>query len=130
MAHFNESSLQKLNSCDIRLQEICKEVIKLFNFTVIEGHRGEEKQKQYFSEGKSKLKYPASKHNKHPALAVDIAPYPIDWKDTKSFYYLAGLMIATSNAKNIKLRWGGNWRGSDNLKDNKFLDLVHFEIGE
>jgi hypothetical protein len=28
----------------------------------------------------------------------------------------------------VRVRWGGDWDGDFETKDNKFDDLVHFEI--
>ena len=65
---------------------------------------------------------------------VDIAPYPIDWEDTKRFALLAGIVIGIdSQLKQNKLitydiRWGGDWDGDNDLNDQKFNDLGHFEL--
>ena len=105
MPSFGKSSQDKLATCDPRLQKVFNEVVKYFDCTVIEGHRGEEAQNKAFAEGKSKLKYPQSKHNKIPSLAADVLPYPIDWNDTNRMRYFAGFVVGIAATMGIKLRW-------------------------
>lgn len=128
MPSFGKSSQDKLATCDPRLQKVFNEVIKYFDCTVIEGHRGEEAQNKAFAEGKSKLKYPQGKHNKIPSLAADVLPYPIDWNDTNRMRYFAGFVVGIAATMGIKLRWGGDWNQNTELKDNSFNDLPHFEL--
>ena len=128
MPAFGKSSQDKLATCDPRLQKVFNEVIKYFDCTVIEGHRGEEAQNKAFAEGKSKLKYPQGKHNKTPSLAADVLPYPIDWNDTNRMRYFAGFVVGIAATMGIKLRWGGDWNQNTELNDNSFNDLPHFEL--
>jgi len=95
---------------------------------IITGHRGEIDQNKAFFEGKSKVKYPDGKHNQQPSRAIDIAPLPLDWNDTKRFYYLAGIIKAFAFQLNIKIKWGGDWDGDNDFKDQSFNDLAHFEL--
>jgi peptidoglycan L-alanyl-D-glutamate endopeptidase CwlK len=60
--------------------------------------------------------------------AVDLAPYPIDWKNTKRFYHFAGIVLGVATEMGIRIRWGGDWDMDDDLDDQSFMDLVHFEI--
>ena len=130
MPHFSQRSLDRLATCDGRLQEILRAAIAHYDFTVLEGHRSEARQNQLYAEGKSKLRYPRSKHNSTPSRAVDVAPYPIDWNDRERFYYLAGLIMGIAKIKGIPLRWGGDWDRDTDFADNTFDDLPHFEIDE
>lgn len=128
MAKFGKKSLEQLNTCDQRLIDICNEAIKIYDFSVLQGYRGQEQQDYFYYAGQSHLKYPNSKHNKNPSLAVDLAPYPINWKDTKRFYHLAGIIKAIAYSKNINIRWGGDWDNDGDFEDQRFFDLPHFEI--
>jgi len=128
MPKFSKKSLSKLGTCDERLQKIFKEVVEGFDCTVIEGHRGEEKQNEAFKKGNSKLKYPDGKHNSVPSIAIDVIPYPIDWEDRERMSYFAGYVVGIAKRMGITLRWGGDWNMDTKVKDNKFDDLVHFEI--
>lgn len=128
MPKFSNRSLLVLEGCDVRLQQICHKVINIYDFTVLEGHRDQLTQEKYFKQGVTKLPWPKSKHNQCPSLAVDIAPYPIDWENHQAFYFLAGLMFAAANNMDIPLRWGGDWNRNFQFKDQSFTDLPHFEL--
>ena len=128
MPQYGTKSLAELQTCDKRLRVIFMEVIKGIDCSILCGTRGEEKQDFYYRVGLSKLKYPNSKHNIYPSLAVDVAPYPIDWDDERRFYILAGYVLKASDDLGIPIRWGGDWDGDMDLKDQNFHDLVHFEL--
>lgn len=95
--------------------------------TVVCGHRTLAEQEDVYNAGLSKVQAGRSKHNFYPSLAIDVAPYPIDWEDVNRFIYLAGIVKAIAASKNIPIRWGGDWN-MDNLLQEKFKDWGHFEI--
>lgn len=128
MPSFSTQSGLKLATCDPRLQQVCDKVIKHYDFTVLEGHRSEERQDELFRQGKSKLQAGQSKHNSNPSRAVDIAPYPIDWSDSNRFFLLAGRMYQAAAELGVTIRWGGDWDSDSDHKDQTFNDLPHFEI--
>lgn len=134
MFNLSKKSHEKLTQCHIDLQTIFREVIKIHDCIIIEGHRDEEAQNKAFQTLKSKLKWPNSKHNQDPSLAVDVSPHPIDWNDTKRWYFFAGLVLGISERLlkegkiKHKIRWGGDWKGKFDFKSNSFNDLPHFEI--
>jgi len=130
MAKFSKYSKEQLESCDKRIQAILNEAIKIFDFRVICGHRGELAQNEVFEKGYSKLKFPKSKHNESPSKAVDIAPYPIDWENRKRFYYLQGIIRGIANCMGIYIRQGVDWDGDGKFKDQHFDDLPHWELKE
>lgn len=112
------------------------EVIQLWDCKILEGYRNEEDQERAFREGRSLLHYPNGKHNRAPSMAVDVAPYPVNWKNEKNFYFFGGLVCAVAaklhrdGFMSYRLRWGGDWNSNANLDDEKFRDLVHFELKE
>jgi hypothetical protein len=61
-------------------------------------------------------------------LAVDVAPYPVDWNDKERFYYFAGFVKGVASSLGISIRWGGDWNSDNNLKNQTFFDLPHFEL--
>jgi len=136
MPNFSKRSINRLKTCDHRLKRILLRVIKRFDCTVLEGHRTEEKQNEYYWNGKSKLMWPESKHNSEPSLAVDVAPWPIpenwgeDWRDRVKFYELKALIFYEAAEAGVKIRFGGDWDMDEDYKDQTFNDLVHFEIVE
>lgn len=127
-------SINRLATCDPRLQIVCEIAIEIMDFAVISGHRNQADQDAAFAAGTSKIKWPNGKHNKNPSQAVDLAPYPLDWsnkpKAVARFYLLAGVILAVADILRIKIRWGGDWDGDWDLFDQNFDDLGHFEIVE
>ena len=128
MPKFSQSSLSKLSTCHLDLQWLFNEVIKYFDCTIICGRRTEADQNQAFAEGKSKLKYPNSKHNKIPSLAIDVCPFPINWKDRDRFYFFGGFVKGIACQLGINIRWGGDWDGDTDLADQNLYDLPHYEL--
>ena len=128
MPKFGARSKNALHSCDERLIKVFDEVIKTVDCSVLEGHRGQSKQDKYYEEGKSKVKYPSGRHNKLPSMAVDVAPYPIDWDDRERFHLFAGFVLGIAKSMGINLRWGGDWNQNFEVDDNKFDDFPHFEL--
>jgi len=92
------------------------------------GYRNEEAQNKAYNSGNSKKKYPESKHNAHPSLAVDVAPYPINFDDIKRFYFFGGYVTGVAEGMDLKIRWGGNWDKDYDVSDQIFNDLLHFEL--
>ena len=125
---FSRTSLARLSTCDQRLQDLFGEVITHVDCTIIEGHRDRARQNEMFRTGKSQLRWPHGKHNAMPSLAVDAAPYPIDWTDRERATLFAGLVMGLGRAGGLVLRWGGDWNGDWQVKDNHFDDLWHFEL--
>ena len=105
-------------------------VIKHVDCSVLEGHRGEERQNALFEEGKSKLKFPEGRHNSLPSNAVDVTPYPVDWEDRERQTLFAGFVLGVAKMMGITLRWGGDWDMDFQVMDNRFDDFPHFEIRE
>lgn len=141
MPHFGQRSLENLRTLHPDLQKILNMAIKIYDFSIIDGLRGEEKQIVAVETGKSEATYPNSKHNRSKkddgtydyniSDAVDIVPYPVKWPDvhkqsTKEytkrmgeFYRLAGIINAIAFTLGIKIKWGGDFK--------TFFDGPHFE---
>lgn len=130
MPVFSEHSKKQLAGCDPRLETIARIAIRIMDFRVLEGHRDRDRQNELKAAGKSQLSWPRSRHNKSPSLAMDLAPWPVDWQDTSRFYLLAGIILAIAWFLRIPIRWGGDWNKDMDTRDNKFQDLGHFEIDE
>lgn len=139
MYKFGTKSLECLESCDKDLKILFNEIIKTspIDFGIHSGYRSPEEQRELYLQNKStkdgfkKL----SKHNHYPSQAVDIHISNTHTWDKDHLIFLAGFIIAT--AKRLKedgiisqsIRWGGNWdMDGIIIKDQKFQDLVHFEL--
>ena len=129
MSSFSKTSLKRLDGVDHRLQDLAyRVVLEHHDCTIPEygGKRTEEEQISLVAKGASKTM--KSKHLE--GLAIDLVPYPIDWNNTKRFYYFAGIVMAVAREMGLKIRWGGDWDRDDDLDDQSFNDLVHFELWE
>ncbi len=136
MPLFSPKSLERLRSCHAELQVLFCEVIKHWDCTVLEGHRNQADQEQAFASGNTKLHFPHGKHNSVPSRAVDVSPYPIDWKDSQRFHLFAGFVLGvasqlrSSGIMKHEVRWGGDWDSDHQVTDETFRDLPHFELKE
>lgn len=127
MFKFGAGSLKKLEGVDERLVEVLKEAISIspIDFTIVEGLRTLERQKELVKEGKSKtLK---SKHI--DGLAIDIcACIPkVDFNATVDTALIVGIIYAIANKKGIRVRLGAIWDGHS-YTNNSFKDLYHIEL--
>lgn len=97
------------------------------DFSVIEGLRTPERQQTLLNGGKSwTLK---SKHIQ--GLAIDVMPYPPDFKDLDKYYKIYQAFKHASEITGIKFRWGGDWNMSDDYHDEitrGSYDGGHFEL--
>jgi len=128
MPYFGRKSKERLNTCDSNLQKVFNEVIKHVDCSVLEGHREKDRQNKLYKEGKTKVKYPNGRHNRQPSSAVDVTPYPVDWKDRERQTLFAGFVIGVASQMGINLRWGGDWDQDFQVVDNRFDDFPHFEL--
>ncbi|MEM6683544.1 MAG: M15 family peptidase [Pseudomonadota bacterium] len=128
MPQFSQRSLDRLATCHADLQAVFHAVIRQVDCTILEGHRTKQGQDAAFAAGKSKLRWPDGKHNTLPSRAVDAAPWPIDWQDRDRFHLFGGIVLGIAHSQGVALRWGGDWDGDFVLRDNRFDDLVHFEL--
>jgi len=124
MPRFGKRSRGRMKGVDAKLQNVFNEVVKEFDCAIIEGLRSQERQNELVEQGKSQTKF--GKHVQ--GKAMDVAPYPIDWGDRDRFHYFGGYVKGIAKSLNLRVRWGGDWDGDFETKDNKFDDLVHFEI--
>ena len=132
MPRYGKTSRARLETCHEDLQKVFNEVFKTIDCSVLEGILTKENQDRMQAEKKTKYKYPKSNHNvtepNGKSLAVDVTPYPLDWKDRERFTYFAGFVMGIAASMGLNIRWGGDWDRDKDLKDNNFDDLPHFEI--
>jgi peptidoglycan L-alanyl-D-glutamate endopeptidase CwlK len=128
MPKYGLRSKRRMKGLDSRLIDILDELIKIMDVTIIEGLRSAKTQNEYYLDKKSKLDGYKKKSKHQTGRAVDLAPYPVDWKNTNRFYYMGGMIQGIAKEKNIKIRWGGDWDRDGETKDQTFMDLVHIEV--
>jgi peptidoglycan L-alanyl-D-glutamate endopeptidase CwlK len=120
MPKFSKESLKQLSACNHKLQMLLNEAIKHIDFIVVCGHRNKEDQHKAFVENKSKVDWPNSFHNFMPSEAVDIEPYPIDYKDIWKRSYLQGYIKAIADSLGIEIEQGCLWK--------QFRDEPHIQL--
>jgi len=108
------------------------EVVKTYDCQVQQGGRSIAEEQADIDRGVSHLTNPMdSKHvvsaARPLALAVDVAPYPVDWTKSGRFCHFAGYVMKTAEVMGIPIRWGGEWDGTWN-KPGQLDDLDHFEL--
>lgn len=133
MNKFSSKSLERLDTCHPDLQTLAHESLKIMDCSVVYGVRTLAEQRALFEADPPLTKTMNSKHLRQPdgfSHAIDLAPYikGIPWDSPKYFYRLAGVMEKAAQMMRVSIRWGGNWDMDDDLDDQKFMDLVHFEL--
>lgn len=142
MPYFSKTSMKRLSTCHPLLQELLHEVVRTKDCTVLEGHRSQERQNELFTHGRTKVRWPESRHNADPSLAADIAPWHtvaphVRWPDPKSsahprqlgqWYLFIGYVQRTAQDLGIAIRCGADWDGDGLATDQRFHDLPHIEL--
>ena len=129
MFKFGTRSRRRLGTVDKSLQLLMNVAIRrgIFDLSVLEGLRTKERQQFLVATGASK-----TLNSKHlTGHAVDIGIWKagrVDYKDKKAYYVLAGQIYLLAAELGIKARWGGNWDSDQDMNDQSFNDLVHWEL--
>jgi len=115
-----QRSLSRLEGVHPDLVRVVKKAAALsdLDFTVLEGIRSVERQKQLVSQGASK-----TMNSRHiTGHAVDLAPMiagEVRW-DWPLYHKLAKVVKAAAADEKVPLQWGGDWR--------TFKDGPHWEL--
>ena len=115
-----QRSLSRLEGVHPDLVRVVKKAAALsdLDFTVLEGIRSVERQKQLVSQGASK-----TMNSRHiTGHAVDLAPMiagEVRW-DWPLYHKLAKIVKAAAADEKVPLQWGGDWRA--------FKDGPHWEL--
>ena len=137
MNHFSDTSKARLDTCHNDLKVLFAHVIQDFDCTIVCGHRDKEAQDKAYAKGKSKLRYPNSKHNKTPSWAVDAAPYEpgqgIDWGKSQMLFFAGYVKGVADRLYRIgvishRIRLGADWNQNNDIDDETFFDAPHFEL--
>lgn len=114
------------------------------SFLCYYSYRTCEKQKKYYSEGKSKINQcvegdPANPgmHNHDPSNAVDCVPIKgteAQWSDRQQMAFMAGgfrllhCTLANQHGWTTAFRWGGDWDRDKYVNSKGFRDPFHYEL--
>lgn len=140
MAKYGSRSYANLSTCDPLLQRLFHEVIKRYNCAILEGERNQVRQDLMVEQGLSKVRWPNGKHNITPeykaagiqSQAVDVAPW-INGKacfEPRQCYNFAGYVKRVAEELGINIRFGADWDGDNDVNDQTFRDIIHFELTE
>ena len=111
-------SLESLSGVHPDMVAVVKRAIEItgVDFTVIEGLRSVERQRELLNAGKS-----TTMNSRHiTGHAVDMVPYPVDWNDLARFETMAHAMDTAADELSVPIIWGGDWKS--------FYDAPHFEL--
>ena len=111
-------SLQNLSGVHPDLVAVVKRAIEITeqDFTVIEGIRSINRQRELFKKGAS-----TTMNSRHiTGHAVDMVPWPVDWNDLERFEIMSEAMKAAAEELEVPIVWGGDWKS--------FYDAPHFEL--
>lgn len=141
MPKFSNKSKEILSWANPDLRKVLNKAIDIIDFTVLQSTRTEEEHNKNVESGNSKTTWDKSKHRAHidcegrlTSDAVDIAPYPVDFKDRERYALLAGIILGIAKVLRdqgtitSRIRWGGDWNMNNVTKDESFSDLGHFEV--
>jgi len=135
--NFGVRSLQNLSGVNPDLVSVMKRAISIStqDFTIIEGVRNINRQRELVKSGKSQ-----TMNSRHlTGDAIDLVPWPVSW-EWEDFYPIADAVIQAAKDCDVAVRWGGNWNVKDlrdwegtaeelvGAYDGRFHDLPHFEI--
>lgn len=123
-------SLAQRETLHPKLKQVVDKLVELgFNFSILQGVRTPEQEKDLVASGAS-----TTMNSKHlpdvngQSRAMDIALNPISWNNTEQFVLFAGYVLGLADSMGIKLIWGGDWNRDFNTLDTGFRDLDHFEL--
>lgn len=108
-------SLERLEGVHPDLVAVVKKAIEIspVDFTVVEGLRTLEREKELYAQGKTQtLKSKHLKQEDGYGHAVDLAPIvdgQIPWNDFEEFETLAAVMAEAANELETPLVWGACW---------------------
>lgn len=102
------------------LQRLFTAVADDIAILILDGQRGREAQERAFALGHSHAHFGQSAHNWAPAVALDVAPVPLDWSDVAAFAALAKLVKTKAAALDVPIAWGGDW--------SALKDMPHYEL--
>ena len=121
MPTFGRTSKQRLQGVHPALVEWAWQVVDIMDCSVVYGVRTIAEQSHMVTIGASQTmrSYHLVQADGY-GHAIDLAPYPIDWKDLYRFYELGGVGLAVAHQFDLPLTWGGHWKN--------FIDLPHWQL--
>lgn len=123
---FSQRSENNLKGINPNLLKVVRRALELstVDFSVIEGLRTVERQKELVATGKSQ-----TMNSRHiSGNAVDLLPVGANWNNYKCWLPILNAMQQAGKELGVKLRFGITWTDNPNDKPAKFLDAPHIEL--
>ena len=132
MSAYGKTSRARLETCHPVLQLLMHRAMAAcpagLDWMIVCGHRGKVEQEAAFDSGASKVRYPKSKHNQTPSMAVDVAPwvrgsiswFAPDFKPIAAHIKTTWETLTEADRGGHTLSWGGDW--------TSFVDRPHWEL--
>lgn len=137
MNSWGERSLKVLATLHPDLQKVANAVLIIHDCALIYGYRSQQEQDALFNAGKSKKRWPESKHNTNPSEAMDLVPWVDNgadlWEDRRILHF-SGIVLGVADELYKRgeithtVRWGGNWSTKRETHFANFFDAAHFEL--
>jgi len=129
-------SRERLKGVDPQLAAVVMRAIEIstVDFTVIEGARSVERQKELYAQGRTKPgpKVTWTLNSRHiGGHAVDLGVWKngaIDWNDTAGYKAIYDAVMAAAKELGVAIRAGSDWDGDGRRCEAGETDLPHFEI--
>lgn len=132
MPSFGKASKERREMLCKDLKALVDEVIKHYDFSIIETFRDKETQERYYRNGATKAHFGESAHNYHPSFALDFAPWPCPKKqvngvvqidsDSPEWQIAVNIFKQTAKELNIGIICGADFKS--------FKDLMHIELAD
>ena len=127
MYKFGRRSLERLNGVHPDLVRVVQRAMgfQVMDFSVIEGVRSDARQEELYAQGRTTpgniVTWTLNSRHKIQedgyGHAVDLAPYPINWKNEYHFWMLRGVMMSAAAIENVPVVY---------LRSGR--DLPHFQL--
>lgn len=113
-------SIERLRTAHPDLQKLAEALDKVIPIQVLYGYRNKEEQQEAYLTGHSKAQWGESPHNYTPAMAIDVAPLPINWTDLAAFDRMVLELKRLALTLGVKVTCGSDFKS--------FKDRPHIEI--
>lgn len=125
-------SLDRLQGVHPDLVKVVKRAIEItpIDFSVIEGVRTLDRQKQLYAQGRTtpgKVVTWTMKSKHIEGKAVDLLP-ATGWDNLSSFDQVAKVMFQAAAELGVKIRWGADWNSNGKPREKGETDSPHFEL--
>ena len=131
-----KKSAERLATVDPDLRRVIERAIQIstVDFTVIEGNRTKERQRELYAQGRTKPgpKVTWTLNSRHiGGHAVDLGVWKnggIDWNDTAGYKAIYDAVMAAAAELRVTIRAGSDWDGDGRRCEAGETDLPHFEV--